>query len=79
MPLHHQWLSCQSCSVRYVRQAQRQNKAWTVLSTACKAADLVFEIIVGKFQTHNLIMETGQEVVKALQLHALLAILPKEV
>ena len=44
-----------------------------------ESADLVLEVIVGELQAYDLIMQARQEVVKALELHALLAILTKEV
>ena len=34
---------------------------------------------MGELQAHDLVMEASKEVVKALELHALLAVLPKEV
>ena len=42
-------------------------------------ADLVFEIIVRKLQAYNLIMQAGQEVAEALELHALFAIFTEKV
>ena len=42
-------------------------------------ADLVLEVIMSKLQPNNFIMQAFQEVVEALQLHALLAVFAKEV
>ena len=42
-------------------------------------ADLVSEIIVRKLQAYDLIMQAGQKVAEALELHALFAIFTEEV